>query len=265
MRPSASSKTGPRCFCPRNFHGTAGQKFRRLSFPKGLSLNLYGGGERLRGQGALSGGFHQPIPAAQPQRLPRRRGNVLARQHGFVTAATSRTAIFIALVPRFWRAIRGSAQQRLPSPSLKGVGQHGLRIYDRREIAAISRSPSGSILVPAMDRRPRLRFCVAKWKMFSIAIFVSGAHETRRARKEIPGLRALIEAHHQRTGSPHALAFSLARAFVAQFSFASSRIHLQESLEGVWARVFRAAVRDPVSVPTPAVLSVPASSASQYA
>jgi glutamate synthase domain-containing protein 3 len=86
------------------------------------------------------------------------------------------------------------------------------------------------------------------------------AHELEE--REESCLRALIEAHRQRTGSPRAARF-LAQRSLHNF-IRIQPIHLQESLEGVW-RAFAGDVRDPVAVPAPAVLSAPASSAPHYA
>jgi len=75
--------------------------------------------------------------------------------------------------------------------------------------------------------------CVAKWKMFSIANLF---WRTNSKKREESCLRALIEAHHQRTGSPHASRF-LARRSLRNF-VRIQPIHLQESLEGVWRAFF---------------------------
>jgi hypothetical protein len=75
-------------------------------------------------------------------------------------------------------------------------------------------------------------------------------------------LRALIETHRQRTGSPRAARF-LGQRTLHNF-VRIQPIHLQQSLEGVWC-AFSGGVRGPVSIPAPAALSVPASSATHYA
>ena len=75
-------------------------------------------------------------------------------------------------------------------------------------------------------------------------------------------LRALIEVHRQHTGSPRAARF-LAQSSLCNF-VRIQPLHLQESVEGVW-RAFSTGVRDPVAIPAPGLLQVPAASAPHYA
>jgi len=75
-------------------------------------------------------------------------------------------------------------------------------------------------------------------------------------------LRALIQAHYDRTGSPRAARF-LGQSALHNF-VRIQPVHLQESLEGVW-RSFSGGVRDPVVVAIPGVVSQPAPSAPHYA
>jgi len=179
-----------------------------------------------------------------------KRGDVLAGNTVLYGATSGQLFIAGQVGERF--AVRNSGAVAV----VEGVGQHGCE-YMTGGIAAIL-GPVGLNFGSGMTGG--LAY-VLRSEMENVLNreFVL-AHELEE--REESCLRALIEAHHQHTGSPHASRF-LARRSLRNF-VRIQPIHLQESLEGVW-RAFSGGVRDPVSVPTPAVLSVPASSASQYA
>jgi glutamate synthase domain-containing protein 3 len=226
------------------FHGTAGQSFGAF-LSEGLSLNLYGEANDYVGKG-LSGGSI----TIRASHNASKRGDVLAGNTVLYGATSGQLFIAGQVGERF--AVRNSGAVAV----VEGVGQHGCE-YMTGGIAAIL-GPVGLNFGSGMTGG--LAY-VLRSEMENVLNreFVL-AHELEE--REESCLRALIEAHHQRTGSPHASRF-LARRSLRNF-VRIQPIHLQESLEGVW-RAFSGGVRDPVSVPTPAVLSVPASSASQYA
>src|SRR5712671_2864743 len=226
------------------FHGTAGQSFGAF-LSEGLSLNLYGEANDYVGKG-LSGGSIVICAGHNASK----RGDVLAGNTVLYGATSGQLFIAGQVGERF--AVRNSGAVAV----VEGVGQHGCE-YMTGGIAAIL-GPVGLNFGSGMTGG--LAY-VLRSEMENVLNreFVL-AHELDEHEESC--LRALIEAHHQRTGSPRASRF-LAQRSLRNF-VRIQPIHLQESLEGVW-RAFSGGVRDPVGVPTPAVLSVPASSASQYA
>jgi glutamate synthase (ferredoxin) len=226
------------------FHGTAGQSFGAF-LSEGLTLNLYGEANDYVGKG-LSGGSI----TIRAGHNASKRGDVLAGNTVLYGATSGQLFIAGQVGERF--AVRNSGAITV----VEGVGQHGCE-YMTGGIAAIL-GPVGLNFGSGMTGG--LAY-ILRCEMENVLNreFVQ-SHELEA--HEESSLRALIEAHRQRTGSPRA------ERFLAQRSLHNfvriQPIHLQESLEGVW-RAFSGGVRDPVAVPAPAVLPLPASSAPHYA
>jgi glutamate synthase domain-containing protein 3 len=226
------------------FHGTAGQSFGAF-LSDGLALNLYGEANDYVGKG-LSGGSI----TIRASHNASKRGDVLAGNTVLYGATSGQLFIAGQVGERF--AVRNSGAVSV----VEGVGQHGCE-YMTGGIAAIL-GPVGLNFGSGMTGG--LAY-VLRSEMENVLNreFVL-AHELEDHEESC--LRALIEVHRQRTGSPRAARF-LAQRSLRNF-VRIQPIHLQESLEGVW-RAFSSGVRDPVAVSAPAVLSVPASSAPHYA
>jgi glutamate synthase (ferredoxin) len=226
------------------FHGTAGQSFGAF-LSEGLALNLYGEANDYVGKG-LSGGSIT-IRAGQNAS---KRGDVLAGNTVLYGATSGQLFIAGQVGERF--AVRNSGAIAV----VEGVGQHGCE-YMTSGIAAIL-GPVGLNFGSGMTGG--LAY-ILRSEMENVLNreFVQ-SHELEEHEESC--LRSLIEVHLQRTGSPRAARFQAQRSL---HNFVRIQpIHLQESLEGVWC-AFSSGVRDPVALPAPAVLSVPASSAPNYA
>ena len=226
------------------FRGTAGQSFGAF-LSEGLSLNLYGEANDYVGKG-LSGGSI----AIRASHNASKRGDVLAGNTVLYGATSGQLFISGQVGERF--AVRNSGAVAV----VEGVGQHGCE-YMTGGIAAIL-GPVGLNFGSGMTGG--LAY-ILRSEMENVLNreFVQ-SHDLEE--NEESCLRALIETHRQRTGSPRAARFLEQRSLL---NFVRIQpIHLQESLEGVW-RAFPGGVRDPVVVPGPAVLSAPASSAPHYA
>jgi glutamate synthase domain-containing protein 3 len=226
------------------FHGTAGQSFGAF-LSDGLSLNLYGEANDYVGKG-LSGG----TITIRAGHNASKRGDVLAGNTVLYGATSGQLFIAGQVGERF--AVRNSGAIAV----VEGLGQHGCE-YMTGGIAAIL-GPIGLNFGSGMTGG--LAY-ILRSEMENVLNreFVQ-SHELEQ--QEESCLRSLIEVHFQRTGSPRAARF-LAQRTLHNF-VRIQPIHLQESLEGVW-RAFSSGVHDPVAIPEPAVLSVPASPAPHYA
>ena len=226
------------------FRGTAGQSFGAF-LSDGLALNLYGEANDYVGKG-LSGGtivIHAGPNASK-------RGDVLAGNTVLYGATSGQLFIAGQVGERF--AVRNSGAIAV----VEGVGQHGCE-YMTGGIAAIL-GPAGLNFGSGMTGG--LAYLLrSEMENVLNAEFVQ-AHELEGPEEAC--LRALIEAHCQRTGSPRA-ARLLAQPALHHF-VRIQPIHLQESVEGVW-RAFSAAAPDPVGVPAAGLLPVPDAAAPHYA
>ena len=226
------------------FHGTAGQSFGAF-LSDGLVLDLYGEANDYVGKG-LSGGsiFIRAGHNAS------KRGDVLAGNTVLYGATSGQLFIAGQAGERF--AVRNSGAIAV----VEGVGQHGCE-YMTGGIAAIL-GPVGLNFGSGMTGG--LAYLLRSEMENVLNREFVQAHELEDHEESC--LRALIESHRLRTGSPRAsrlLSQHSLRNFVR-----IQPIHLQESLEGVWC-AFSAGVRDPVAASPTGVLSVPATSASHYA
>ena len=226
------------------FHGTAGQSFGAF-LSDGLSLNLYGEANDYVGKG-LSGGSI----SIRASHNACKRGDVLAGNTVLYGATSGQLFIAGQVGERF--AVRNSGAIAV----VEGVGQHGCE-YMTGGIAAIL-GPVGLNFGSGMTGGLAYLLRSEMENVFNREFVLAYELEHR----EESCLRALIEVHCQRTGSPRAARF-LAQRSLHNF-VRIQPIHLQESLEGVW-RAFSAGVRDPVAIPAPAVLSISASTAPHYA
>jgi len=226
------------------FRGAAGQSFGAF-LSSGLALHLYGEANDYVGKG-LSGGT-VVICAGQ---VASKRGDVLAGNTVLYGATSGHLFIAGQAGERF--AVRNSGAIAV----VEGVGQHGCE-YMTGGIAAIL-GPVGLNFGSGMTGG--LAYLLrSEMENVLNREFVQG-HELED--QEEANLRALIQAHQQRTGSPRA-ARILGQRNLNNF-VRIQPIHLQESLEGVW-RAFAAGDADPVAIPAPGLLSVPTASAAHYA
>jgi len=226
------------------FHGTAGQSFGAF-LSAGLMLNLHGEANDYVGKG-LSGGSI----VIRAGHNASKRGDVLAGNTVLYGATSGQLFVAGQAGERF--AVRNSGAITV----VEGVGQHGCE-YMTGGIAAIL-GPVGLNFGSGMTGG--LAYILRSESENVLNQEFVQAHELEE--QEEACLRALIEQHHQHTGSPRAARF-LAQSSLRNF-VRIQPLHLQESIEGVW-RAFSSGVRDPVSIPAPGLLSVPAASASHYA
>jgi glutamate synthase domain-containing protein 3 len=227
-----------------DFHGTAGQSFGAF-LSDGLALNLYGEANDYVGKG-LSGG----LITIRASHNACKRGDVLAGNTVLYGATSGQLFIAGQAGERF--AVRNSGAVAV----VEGVGQHGCE-YMTGGIAAIL-GPVGLNFGSGMTGG--LAYVLRSEMEHVLNREFVLAHELEEHEESC--LRALIEVHRQRTGSPRAARF-LAQRSLGNF-VRIQPIHLQESLEGVW-RAFSGGMGDPVAVTAPAVVSVPESSAPHYA
>ncbi len=231
-------------YATHEFSGTAGQSFGAF-LSKGLELNLYGEANDYVGKG-LSGG----TIVIRAGHTASKRGDVLAGNTVLYGATSGQLFIAGQVGERF--AVRNSGAVAV----VEGLGQHGCE-YMTGGIAAIL-GPVGLNFGSGMTGG--LAYLLrSEMEDVLNAEFVQ-AHELEEIEEQ--HLRALIELHHQRTGSPRA-ARMLSRHSIRNF-VRIQPIHLQESLEGVW-RAFRSQAPAPLGVPAQGLLSVPAASAPHYA
>src|SRR5882672_8592265 len=180
------------------FRGTAGQSFGAF-LSDGLSLSLYGEANDYVGKG-LSGGSI----SIRASYNACKRGDVLAGNTVLYGATSGQLFISGQVGERF--AVRNSGAVAV----VEGVGQHGCE-YMTGGVAAIL-GPVGLNFGSGMTGG--LAY-ILRSEMENVLNreFVL-AHELEE--REESCLRALIEAHHQRTGSPHASRF-LARRSLRNF------------------------------------------------
>ncbi len=226
------------------FHGTAGQSFGAF-LSDGLELSLYGDANDYVGKG-LSGGSI----VIRAGHHASKRGDVLAGNTVLYGATSGRLFVAGQVGERF--AVRNSGAIAV----VEGVGQHGCE-YMTGGIAAIL-GPAGLNFGSGMTGG--LAYLLRSEMENALNREFVQAHELEEHEESC--LRALIEMHRLRTGSPCAARF-LAQQNLRNF-VRIQPIHLQESLEGVWS-VFSPAVSDPVVLPAASPLSVPAISTPRYA
>ncbi len=226
------------------FQGTAGQSFGAF-LSDGLTLKLFGEANDYVGKG-LSGGSI----VIRAGNNACKRGDVLAGNTVLYGATSGQLFIAGQVGERF--AVRNSGAIAV----VEGVGQHGCE-YMTGGIAAIL-GPLGLNFGSGMTGG--LAYVLRSEVENVLNREFVQTHELEE--QEESCLRALIEAHRLHTGSPRAARF-LAQHGLQHF-VRIQPIHLQESIEGVW-RAFSGGVRDPVAVPAPGLLSVPATSAAHYA
>jgi len=226
------------------FHGTAGQSFGAF-LSDGLVLSLYGEANDYVGKG-LSGG----MIVIRAGHNASKRGDVLAGNTVLYGATSGQLFVAGQVGERF--AVRNSGAIAV----VEGVGQHGCE-YMTGGIAAIL-GPLGLNFGSGMTGG-------LAYVMRSEVENVLNREFVEPYELEAPeegNLRALIQAHYDRTGSPRAARF-LGQSSLHNFVRVQP-IHLQESLEGVWSS-FSGGARDPVVVAISAVVPQPAPSAPRYA
>ena len=226
------------------FRGTAGQSFGAFLLD-GLELNLHGEANDFVGKG-LSGG----TIAIHAGNNASKRGDILAGNTVLYGATSGRLFIAGQVGERF--AVRNSGAIAV----VEGVGQHGCE-YMTGGIAAIL-GPAGLNFGSGMTGG--LAYLLrSEMENVLNGEFVQ-AHELEE--QEESCLRALIQLHHQRTGSPRAA--RILRQHNLHNFVRIQPMQLQESVEGVW-RAFSAEARVPIGVPATGIVQVADAAPAHYA
>lgn len=238
----ASRETGETL--TRDFRGSAGQSFGAF-LSEGVRLNLQGEANDYVGKG-LSGG----TIVIRAGHNASKRGDVLAGNTVLYGATSGQLFVAGQVGERF--AVRNSGAVAV----VEGVGQHGCE-YMTGGIAAILGSVGlnfGSGMTGGLAYILR-----SEAESVLNREFVE-AHELEET--EAASLRGLVEMHFAYTGSPRAarlLSQGVHRMFVR-----IQPLHLQETVEGVWAAFRdRPALGEALAAP-PVVVASQSSSAPQF-